>query len=489
MSNLAKKDLSQEDPNSNHNLSLVGKWILHIQSGEVTWSDSMYKIFGLPIGTPVSLESGINSFVESDRKKIVKYVQEAIEYGKSWDEEFKIFQPDGSTRDVRGVGRCMYDGKKIVRLEGTISSIEEKPDFSTKISEVNKINYELNDILNKTSIVSRTDKKGVITYANELFCKISGYKNYELIGSDHRILKSGYHKKEFFQEIWTTLLNGETWTGEIKNKSKRGSYYWVSASISPTFDENNEVDGFISIRRDITKQKKDLEISNKVNNLAIIGESSAQMIHDVMNFLMIIEGNSRILDLSIEEDESFELDKVAHHNKKILSACEKIKKVFKEAKDMMSGAEEYRSNELTSLVKDCLHDFELQIEEFGIDLIFEPHKECFLISNRVQLSRVFNNLIKNSIDSISTLAEKWIKVVVHSYQNTLVITLTDSGSGIPIEVQERMFDSFFTTKGPEKGTGIGLNSCKKIIESHGGTIEYNHNAVNTQFIIKFDTNY
>jgi PAS domain S-box-containing protein len=110
--------------------------------------------------------------------------------------------------------------------------------------------------LDESSIVAITDQKGIILYVNNNFCKISKYSSDELIGSDHRIINSGYHSKAFMKEMWSTIASGKVWKGEIKNKTKSGEYYWVYTTIIPFLNEKNKPYKYVSIRSDITSRKQ-----------------------------------------------------------------------------------------------------------------------------------------------------------------------------------------------------------------------------------------
>ncbi|MDC9729729.1 MAG: response regulator [Methyloprofundus sp.] len=111
------------------------------------------------------------------------------------------------------------------------------------------------DALNQHAIVSSADVKGNITYVNDKFCEISGYLEEELLGKNHRIVKSGEHDTEFFKAMWKTIAKGEAWHGEIKNKNKQGGFYWTRSTIVPLIGADGKPSEYLSIRTDITERK------------------------------------------------------------------------------------------------------------------------------------------------------------------------------------------------------------------------------------------
>src|SRR5450631_3195635 len=162
-----------------------------------------------------------------------------------------------TSRVMKG-GRVAGDGQTLAR-SNKVSAIIDITEGNRPEGELKALFKEVIDLkaaLDEHAIVAITDPQGKITYVNDKFCAISKYSREELLGQDHRILNSSFHPKEFIRDLWTTITHGKVWKGEIKNKAKDGSFYWVAATIVPILDEQGKPLQYVAIRTDITECKR-----------------------------------------------------------------------------------------------------------------------------------------------------------------------------------------------------------------------------------------
>ena len=201
--------------------------------------------------------------------------------------------------------RDLTEWKKLEEINLTHEKIEkqnqEKLDKSLR--QISDYKYALDE----SCIVAITDRKGIIKYVNENFCKISKYKAEELIEQDHRIINSGYRPKEFIRNLWVTVANGKIWRGELRNKAKDGSIYWVDTTIVPFLNEHDKPYQYVAIRADITERKITEEnLKNTLKEISdykyALDESSIVAITDQKGIIKYANNNfCKISKYSAEE--------------------------------------------------------------------------------------------------------------------------------------------------------------------------------------------
>lgn len=247
-----------------------GLWDWRVGSDEVWYAERFWTLLGFPDTGPFPPNRG-KSFRDRLHPEDIRTALDAIRShsfeGAVYDVEFRLRVETGDYRWFRARGKTQRscDGRSL-RMAGSIQDVSERVQ-AQQLLEAAKANAEaalrevnaLRTALDEHSLISIADRRGRIISANSGFCRISGYSAEELIGQDHRILNSGVHTRAFWTEIWRTIASGVAWRGEVCNRRKDGSLYWVDSTIVPYLDAEGRVDRYVSIRFDITAQKADRE--------------------------------------------------------------------------------------------------------------------------------------------------------------------------------------------------------------------------------------
>ncbi|WP_245671343.1 sensor domain-containing protein [Pseudobacillus wudalianchiensis] len=215
----------------------------------------------------------------------------------------------------------------------------ESEQFEVVLKELTDVKYALD----QSAIVAITDQQGKILYVNEQFSKISKYSEEELLGQDHRILNSDYHPSSFFKEMWATIGTGRIWRGEVRNRAKDGSFYWVDTTIVPFLNENGKPYQYVSIRNDISSRKQiEEELRGSEEKYRLITEHSSDLVAVIDKqggFRYVSPSHASLLGYDLDVLASGQLCQFVHEgdSKKVLAKLDKLA-----AKKKISAQLEFR---------------------------------------------------------------------------------------------------------------------------------------------------
>ena len=321
---------------------------------------------------------------------------------------------------------------------------------------------DMNFALNQAAIVATTNVKGKITFVNDRFVEISQYPREQLIGRDHRLINSGYHSKEFIRDLWQTISNGRIWRGEIRNRAKDGTVYWVDTTVVPFLDERGRPYQYMAIRYDVTARKRTEQQLLEQAALARLGEMAAVVAHEVKNPLAAIKGALQVIggrmpasarDRAIIGEVVARVDSLNDIVQDLL--------VFARPREPRLGAVNLAGlveGIVALLHKDPAHAA-LRVAVSGSAPVVQADGE--------QLKTVFLNLLLNAAQAAGHAGT--IRIAIHTDDLAATVAIADDGPGIPADVREKIFEPFFTTK--HRGTGLGLPTARRVVERHRGAID------------------
>lgn len=330
------------------------------------------------------------------------------------------------------------------------------------------------------AIVSVADVMGNIVYTNDKFCEISGYAREELCGHNHRVVKSDRHPPEFYVDMWHTLASGKIWQGGICNRAKDGHLYWVETSIVPVMDDDGLPYQYISIRTDIThliKVEQALLESKDAAESASRAKSEflASMSHELRTPLNAILGFSQLFTMDQRlpqdvRDNAGEIQQAGQHLLSLINDMIDLSRI--EAGRLQLLLEPVQ---IGPVLKEGWSMVESLARAKGIRLIETAcgDQTITVRADRLRLSQVMINLISNAIKY--NTPQGTVHIACNSHAGMLRISVSDTGPGIPADMQERIFNAFDRLgeeRGEVEGTGIGLIITKRLVEAMGGSIGF-----------------
>ncbi|MBY0314872.1 MAG: PAS domain S-box protein [Bdellovibrionales bacterium] len=341
---------------------------------------------------------------------------------------------------------------------------------------------ELRSAIDEAAIVAVTDKQGIITYVNNKFCAISKYSEEELLGNTHRIINSHHHPREFFINMWKTISQGQTWEGEIQNRAKDGSYYWVNTTIVPFMDENGQPLKYVAVRYDITQRKladeqlkiyaKKLEVSNQE-----LQEFASVAAHDLQEPLRKIQSfsdrvKSKTNGLLNQETTDY-LDRIQSSARRMQILINDLLTYSR----VTTKAKPFSTLSLNHILDQVCADLEIRIEQSGAKVNVSDLPS--IDADPTQMQQLFQNLISNALKfqlpgqaPLVEISGRIVESSILGEHAACEIEVKDNGIGFDQKYTDRIFTIFQRLHGRHEyeGTGIGLAICRKIVDRHGGTL-------------------
>jgi len=337
--------------------------------------------------------------------------------------------------------------------------MSELPQLPTQIESL------VYNVVDHESIVAITDKRGLIVYANDRFCEISGYNRGELLGRNHRILKSGIHQPEFYRVLWATILSGHTWHGEICNKAKDGHLYWVDTTISPLRVEGL-ITHFLALRTDISNRKLMEESLRETHQrqeterrMAALGNLADGVLHDLNNIL------TGMLGLTAEVNSEV-------RNGMLQRALDQMVKLTRMLRDYSTGRptdpSRFPVNPLILCVISLVRFHKAAPRMLRIETDLDASANTELVGLEAQVFEILLNLGVNAAEAVSRVKAPLVRFETSLEDGYVCIRIHDNGSGIPAKLREDLFESHGSVKGP--GRGVGLSVARRLAHSLQGEL-------------------
>ena len=316
-----------------------------------------------------------------------------------------------------------------------------------------------------------TDPAGTIQWVNPAFTALTGYTRAEAVGQTPRILSSGRQSKEFYGQMWKTILGGEVWTGEVVNRRKDGALYTERMTITPVLEVSGSagtsvITHFVAVKEDVTARKEMGERLRQAQRLEAVGRLAGGVAHDFNNLLQAMLGVTQLARVR-GDDPGGALERFAELEELLRRGAQLTQQLLLFSRREEPKVERFDLNDAIRETAKLLG----RLVPANVALQLELAPEPLIVSaDRGQIGQVWMNLAVNAADAMNQGGQLIVRSG-HGANSHVWFSVTDTGHGIPEEIRDRIFEPFFTTKSAQSGTGLGLAVVHGIVTQHGGRVE------------------
>jgi len=463
--------------------AIIGKDL----NGIITsWNNGARKIFGYSASEMVG--HSIMELIPPDRQGEEDEILRRIKRGESVEHfETVRLTKDRRQVDISVTVSPIKDGQgQIIGASKIARDITEQKQAIVRLKTSTQEVANLKTALDEHAIVAMTNAQGKITYVNDKFCAISKYSREELIGHDHRIINSGHHPKEFIRDIWTTITHGRVWHGEIKNRAKDGSYYWVDTTLVPFVNEEGKPTQYVAIRADITERKNieeeirqlnaglEQRVAERTTQLEAANKEleafSYSVSHDLRAPLRAVDGFSQ----AVEEDYGPQLPEEGRRY--LHTIREGAQRMGALIDDLLTFSRMSRLEikkewvDTGKLVRDALAELSPQQTGRQVEIRLGELPACQ--GDAALLKQVWINLLSNALKYTRKRDAAVIEIGCTREHDANVYFVRDNGTGFDMQYAHKLFGVFQRLHRAEdyEGTGVGLAIVQRIVHRHGGRV-------------------
>ena len=338
-----------------------------------------------------------------------------------------------------------------------------------------------------------TDCSGVLEYVNPAFEALTGYSREEVLGQTLGILKSEQQSGEFYEEMWDTVLSGRAFHGVVVNRKKNGETLILEKAITPLHNAHGKITHFISTGRDITDQRRLEEELQQAQKMDVVGRLAGGLAHDFNNLLTVISSYAELTRDALDAEHP-----LRKNLSEIMGASRRAADLTRQL--LAFGRKQVQSLhvlDLNAVIKEISRMLPRLVGE-DVQIVFNPGSKLGMVeADPGQVEQVVMNLAANARDAMPLGGQLTVETANVVLEETcsqfhpaipsgdyVLITVTDTGEGIPAEHLPHIFEPFYTTKEEGKGTGLGLATVYGIVKQSGGFIRvHSESGTGTSFQI------
>jgi len=403
--------------------------------------------------------------------------------GENSHVEFRLRKQDGQYADVFNTYLPVYTEDCLHRVYGVLHDISERKRVLKRLRLSEQKAMLLSKALEEAGdSVIITDSHGTIEFVNAAFTRITGYSADEAIGNTPAMLKSGEQDKQFYAQMWHTILNGEVWHSRLVDRRKNGEFYPAEMTISPVHNGDGEITHFVGLKRDMSEHEALEAQFRQAQKMEAIGTLVGGIAHDFNNMLAGMIGNIYLLKQQVQEQPD------------MMRRVNNIERLSNRAADMIGQLLTFARKDivrmnvmpLTPFIKETLKFLHATLPENVIlhqDICTDP---LCVYADGTQMHQILMNLMNNACDALDGIEEPHLSVslkaftagdiFIEQHPNAKIgtyacLSVADNGCGMPEGQTDHIFEPFFTTKEQGKGTGLGLAMVYGAVNTHHGFVD------------------